>query len=192
VNYADVAIDADWIPAGKTFSYRVPRHLAVEPGQLVWVQFGRNYVQGVVISLAETSAVSEEETRDILHPVEPSPLIGSLALELAEWIGQTYLCSPFESVAPMLPPGFRAHQESRLTAVSGPDDEASLASFREPVRESWRHLAESGKACDEPDFLKRIEANPNRLNVARRDLRRLVDRGMVKKDVSLPRPRPHR
>ena len=192
MNYADVAIDADWIPAGKTFSYRVPRHLAVEPGQLVWVQFGRNYVQGVVISLSSASAVSEEETRDILHPVEPSPLIGSLGLELAEWIGQTYLCSPFEAVAPMLPPGFRAHQESRLTAVPGVDDDASLASFREPVREAWRELSASGTACDEPDFLKRIETNPNRLDIARRDLRRLVDRGMIKKDVSLPRPRTHR
>ena len=192
MNYADVAIDADWIPAGKTFSYRVPRHLAVEPGQLVWVQFGRNYVQGVVIRLAEQSQVSEEETRDILHPVEPSPLIGSLGLELAEWIGQTYLCSPFEAIGPMLPPGFRAHQQSRLTAVSGLHDDASLTSFREPVREAWRELAASGKACDEPDFLKRIETNPNRLDIARRDLRRLVDRGMVKKDVSLPRPRTHR
>ena len=159
---------------------------------MVWVQFGRNYVQGVVISLSSASAVSEEETRDILHPVEPSPLIGSLGLELAEWIGQTYLCSPFEAVAPMLPPGFRAHQESRLTAVPGVDDDASLASFREPVREAWRELSASGKACDEPDFLKRIETNPNRLDIARRDLRRLVDRGMVKKDVSLPRPRTHR
>ena len=192
MNYADVAIDADWIPAGKTFSYRVPRHLPVEAGQLVWVQFGRNYVQGVVISLAEQSQVSEEETRDILHPVEPSPLIGSLGLELAEWIGQTYLCSPFEAVAPLLPPGFRAHQQSRLTAVSGADDDASLSTFREPVREAWRELAASGKSGDEPDFLKRIETNPNRLDIARRDLRRLVDRGMVKKDVSLPRPRTHR
>ena len=192
MNYADVAIDADWIPAGKTFSYRIPRHLAVAPGQLVWVQFGRNYVQGVVIGLSEVSAVSEEETRDILHPVEPSPLIGSLGLELAEWIGQTYLCSPFEAVAPLLPPGFRAHQRSRLTAVPGADDDASLASFREPVREVWRELALSGKACDEPDFLKRIETNPNRVDIARRDVRRLVDRGLVRKEVSLPRPRTHR
>ena len=191
MNYADVAIDADWIPPGKTFSYRIPRHPAVEPGQLVWVQFGRSYVQGVVVSLSEASAVSEEETRDILHPVEPSPLVGLLGLELADWLGQTYLCAPFESVGPMLPPGFRAHQRSRLTAVSGADDEAALASFREATRDAWRELSASGKAGDEPDFLKRIEANPNRVDVARRDLRRLVDRGLVHKEVSLPRPRTH-
>ena len=190
MNYADVAIDADWIPPGKTFSYRIPRHLAVEPGQLVWVQFGRNIVQGLVISLADASAVTEEETRDILHPVEPSPLVGSLGLELAEWLGQTYRCSPFEAVAPMLPPGFRAQQRSRLTAVSGPDDTGELASFRETTRAAWQELADSARAGEEITFLKRIDAS--HANVARRELQRLVSRGLVRKEVSLPRPRTHR
>ena len=190
MNYADVAIDADWIPPGKTFSYRIPRHLAVEPGQLVWVQFGRNIVQGLVLSLADASAVSEEETRDILHPVEPSPLVGSLGLELAEWLGQTYRCSPFEAVAPMLPPGFRAQQRSRLTAIPGLDDTGELASFRESTRTAWQELANSSRACEEITFLKRID--PSHANVARRELQRLVARGLVRKDVSLPRPRTHR
>ena len=191
MNYADVAIDADWIPPGKTFSYRIPRQLAVEPGQLVWVQFGRSYVQGVVVSLSDASAVSEEETRDILHPVEPSPLVSAQGLELADWLGQTYLCAPFAAVGPMLPPGFHAHQRSRLTAVAGPDDDGSLASFRQATQDAWRDLAASGRTWDEPDFLKRIESSPNRVDLARRDLRRLVDRGMVQKEVSLPRPRTH-
>ena len=190
MNYADVAIDADWIPPGKTFSYRVPRHLPVEPGQLVWVQFGRNVVQGLALSLADASAVSEEETRDILHPVEPSPLVSSLGLELAEWLGQTYRCSPFEAVAPMLPPGFRAQQRSRLTAISGVADAGELASFREPTRIAWQELADSSTAWEEITFLKRID--PTRANVARRELQRLVGRGLVRKEVSLPRPRTHR
>ncbi len=190
MNYADVAIDADWIPPGKTFSYRIPRHLAVEPGQLVWVQFGRSYVQGVVVSLADASAVSEEETRDILNPVEPSPLIGSLGLELAQWLGETYLCSPFEAVSAMLPPGFRSHQRARLTAVSGPDDEAALASFRDTTRAAWRELLASGRPGEEAHVLRQIDAN--RANSARRELQRLVDRGLVRREVSLPRPRTHR
>ena len=190
MNYADVAIDADWIPPGKTFSYRVPRHLAVEPGQLVWVQFGRNIVQGLVLNLADASAVSEEETRDILHPVEPSPLVGSLGLELAEWLGQTYRCSPFEAVAPMLPPGFRGQQRSRLTAISVPDDTGELASFRETTRVAWQDLAVSSRAWEEIEFLKRID--PTHANLARRELQRLVSRGFVRKEVSLPRPRSHR
>ncbi len=190
MNYADVAIDADRIAPGKTFSYRILRHLPVEPGQLVWVQFGRNIVQGVVLRLADESAVSEAETRDILRPVEPSPLVNSLGLELADWLGQTYLCSPFEAVAPLLPPGFHAQQHSRLTAVSGATDAADLARLREPTRNAWRQLLESGKPCEEANFLKQIAAN--RANSARRELQRLVDRGMVHQQITLPRPRAHR
>ena len=189
MNFADVAIDADWIASGKTFSYRIPRHLPVEPGQLVWVQFGRNIVQGVVLRLADRSAVSEEETRDILHPVEPSPLVSSLGLELADWLGQTYLCSPFAAVAPMLPPGFHSQQRSRLTAVSGADDDADLARLRESTRNAWRQLLESGRPCEEAAFLKQIDAN--RASLARRELQRLVDRGMIRKEITIPRPRTH-
>ena len=190
MDYADVAIDADWIQPGQTFSYRIPRHLAVEPGQLVWVQFGRNYVQGIVASLADRSAVPEEATRDILHPVEPSPLISALGLELAEWIGHTYRCSPFEALQPFLPAGFHAHQLSRLTAVSGATDAADLQSVRAATRRAWEQLAESGKVIEEPAFLKQLD--PDRPSVARRELQRLVDRGMILKKVSLPRPRTHR
>ncbi len=189
MNYADVAIDADWIPPGRTFSYRIPRHLAVEPGQLVWVQFGRSYVQGLVVALADASAVAEDDTRDILHPVEPSPLVSALGLELAEWMGRTYLCSPFEAVLPLLPTGFHVHQRSRLTAVSGVNDAADLASLRESTRDAWLQLAESGRTVEESEFLKQVE--PDRPNAARRELQRLVARGMVLKDVSLPRPRTH-
>ena len=190
MNYADVAIDADWIPPGKTFSYRIPRHLPVEPGQLVWVQFGLSYVPGLVVGLADASAVAEEDTRDILHPVEPSPLVSALGLELAEWMGRTYLCSPFEAVLPLLPTGFHLHQRSRLTAVSGANDAADLASLRESTRDVWLQLAESGRTVEEPEFLKQVE--PARPIAARRELQRLVARGMVLKEVSLPRPRTHR
>ena len=190
MNYADVAIDADWIPPGKTFSYRIPRHLAVEPGQLVWVQFGRSLVQGIVLRLADKSAVSEEETRDILHPVEPSPLLNSLGLELADWLGQTYLCSPFEAVAPLLPPGFHAQQRSRLTAVPGASDDADLSHLRDTTRNAWQQLLASGKPGEEAAFLKQID--PQRANIARRELQRLVDRGMIHKEITLPRPRTHR
>ena len=177
VNYADVAIDADWIQPGRTFSYRIPRQRSVEPGQLVWVQFGRSFVQGLVVSLADASAVSEAETRDILHPVEPSPLVSAQGIELAHWLGQTYLCSPFEAAAPLLPTGFRAHQRSRLTAVSGADDQAALASFREATRCAWQELADTGKAAEETRFLHRMEPNPMRAAAAGRELRRLVERG---------------
>ena len=68
--FAEVAVDA---PAGhsRTFSYSIPPRFRVEPGQLVWVPFGRRILQGVVMVLAAAPQV--DATRDILQPVEPGP-----------------------------------------------------------------------------------------------------------------------
>ena len=89
-----------------------------------------------------------------------------------------------------MPVGFHAQQRSRLAAVTGVNNAADLASLRAAARAAWAALAESGDTVEESAFLKRIDARND--NLARRELQRLVDRGMVSKKVSLPRPRAHR
>ena len=73
MDYADVAIDADWIQPEQTFSYRIPRHLAVEPGQLVWVQFGRKYVQGIVSALPIGRRCPKKPRETSCIPSNPRP-----------------------------------------------------------------------------------------------------------------------
>ena len=109
--YAEVAVDA---PVGysRTFSYSIPDGVRVEPGQLVWVPFGRRILQGVVMELA--SAPQVEVTRDVLQAVEPGRLLDETALTLARWLASYYLCSLFEALALFLPPGFKAQVRSRI------------------------------------------------------------------------------
>ena len=75
LRYAEVAVDAPVAPS-RTFSYSIPRPIVVEPGQLVWVPFGRRVAQGVVVELAAAPQV--EITRDVLQSIEPSPLLSSV------------------------------------------------------------------------------------------------------------------
>ena len=58
----------------RTFSYHVPDGMRLQPGQLVWVPFGRRTLQGLVMELAAAPQVSE--TRDIRQAVEPAPPAG--------------------------------------------------------------------------------------------------------------------
>ena len=51
MRYAEVAVDAP-VAHSRTFSYSIPPRFVVEPGQLVWVPFGRRVAQGVVVELA--------------------------------------------------------------------------------------------------------------------------------------------
>ncbi len=101
MGYAEVAVDA---PAGnRTFSYRVPDSLTVQPGQAVLAPFGPRNVVGIVFELAEHPQV--ERTRDIVDLVHPGVLLRAHQLTLARWLAGTYMASLYEAAALMLPPG---------------------------------------------------------------------------------------
>jgi primosomal protein N' (replication factor Y) len=178
MRYAEVAVDAV-VAHSRTFSYSVPPRFTVEPGQLVWVPFGRRVLQGLVVELVDTPKVPE--TRDILQPVEPSPLIDSQHLQLGRWISAHYRCSLFTAIAPLLPPGFENHVRSRITAV--PDAASKTVDQRPETVEALRELAAKKTGLDESDFTKLLGSNGSR------ELTRLADRGLVRRSLTMPRPR---
>ena len=178
MRYAEVAVDAA-VGQSRTFSYSVPPRFTVEPGQLVWVPFGRRVLQGLVVELVAVPNVPE--TRDILQPVEPSPLIGPKHLQLGRWISARYRCSLFTAFAPFLPPGFEAHVRSRITAVPGADP--ANGRLRPESVAALAELSEKKTGLDEADFAKLLGGNGNR------ELARLVDKGLVRRRLTMPRPR---
>ena len=176
MKYAEVAVDA---PVGslKTFSYSIPEQFSIEPGQLVWVPFGRRVAQGIVTTLVAVPQV--EVTKDILQPVEPAPLINSTGLELAQWISRYYLCSWFDALSLFLPPEFKAQVRSQLTPA--PFAEEDLSAIRPRTREGLLSLADKSR-MSEGEFTKLLGSN------GAREVNRLIDRGMVHRRVELPRP----
>ncbi|PKB71708.1 MAG: primosomal protein N' [SAR202 cluster bacterium Io17-Chloro-G6] len=178
MRYAEVAVDAV-VGHSRTFSYSILPRFTVEPGQLVWVPFGARVLQGLVVELVDVPNVPQ--TRDILQPVEPSPLIDPLHLQLGRWISAHYRCSMFTALAPLLPPGFEAHVRSRITAVPGADPAA--ANLRPESVEALEVLSAKKTGLDEADFTKLLGRNGGR------ELGRLVDRGLVRRRLTMPRPR---
>ena len=176
MTYAEVAVHA---PVGydRTLSYGVPQRFSVEPGQMVWAPLGSRPVQGVVFQLAEQPQV--EVTRDLIAPLEPSPLVSPVGLELARWLSSYYLCSLFDAVALMLPPGFQSLVRSYLTAPSADPRDSSVTVKGEVALE---HL--SGKTqVRESELVKLLGKD------GERELRRLLARGLVRRGWELPRPR---
>jgi len=178
MTYAEVAVDAA-VGHSRTFSYSVPPRFTVEPGQLVWVPFGRRVLQGLVVELVALPNVPE--TRDILQPVEPSPLIGPQHLQLGRWISARYRCSLFTAFAPLLPPGFEAHVRSRITAVPGA--EPANGNLKPESVDALAELTAKTTGLEEADFIKLLGGNGSR------ELGRLVDKGLVRRRLTMPRPR---
>ena len=180
MKYAEVAVDAP-VSHSRTFSYSIPHRFRIQPGQLVWVPFGRRTLQGVVMELTPAPAV--EVTKDILQPVEPAPLLDATALTLARWISRYYLCSLFDAVALFLPPGFKAQVRSRVLPV--PLAETDLEKLRPETQAALQSLAE-GKGLVEGEFAKLL----GRAGV--REVNRLTERGLIHRRVNIPRPRTFR
>jgi primosomal protein N' (replication factor Y) len=166
----------------RTFSYSIPEEkFSLEPGQLVWVPLRRRVTQGLVMSLADAPQV--EVTRDVLQPVEPSPLLSPLRLQLATWLSQYYRCSLFSAVELLLPPGFKAQVRSRISPLAL--DESRLESLRPQAREALEKLG-SHSHLSEAEFVKLLGRNGSR------ELDRMADAGLVSRQVDLPRPRTFR
>lgn len=179
LSYAEVAVDAPVRP-GRAFSYHIPEALPIVPGQLVWVPFGRRTLQGIVMELAAVPKV--EETKAILQPVEPAPLLDAAALSLAQWLSRYYLCSLFDAAALFLPPGFKAHALSQLRPAAVPADAAALVRLQDQTRAALQTLAEKG-VLTEAEFSKLLGRNGGR------EVNRLIAQGLIRRQVQLPRPR---
>ncbi|MFH1085835.1 MAG: primosomal protein N' [Chloroflexota bacterium] len=117
----------------REWHYRIPEHLrgAVGPGQLVWVPFGGQYLQGVVIGLADRAPVAD--LRDIDQLVDPEPVLSEAHLHLALWISDYYLAPIHLVIQTMLPPGLTQTAET-LFALA-PED-----GTRPPLQDSAAEL----------------------------------------------------
>ena len=102
--YAEVAVDAP-IRDGRTFTYSIPPHLTVEPGQMVQVPFGPRMADGIVFQISATTHI------DPVRPLEATDSLGRILLpshlDLARWISDYYMAPLYAAAALMLPPGFR-------------------------------------------------------------------------------------
>jgi primosomal protein N' (replication factor Y) len=88
-----------------SFDYHIPAEYAglVQPGSLVNIPFGRQNVQGVVVSLVDEPAV--DETRDITALVDVEPVLTAYQLLLAQRMAQDNLATLSQCIDLMVPPG---------------------------------------------------------------------------------------
>ena len=102
MRYAEVAVDCP-VDRPETFSYSVPDHLVVVPGDVVQAPFGPRTVKGVVFEVGRPPRV--EQTRDIVQVADGGPFILPHGLALARWVAAHYRSTLFAAAASMLPPG---------------------------------------------------------------------------------------
>ncbi len=112
MSYAEVCVS---VLAGRRqlFTYRVPPSMDIKLGSGVWVPFGARIVQGIVVELAEFTAV--EAVRPLGGLIQAEPILTSTQLAAARWLADYYYAPLFEALALFLPPGFVRQTTFRLS-----------------------------------------------------------------------------
>ena len=142
-----------------TFHYHLPHELEphLKPGHLVWVPFGAQEVQGIVIRLSADAPVT---TKPIKRLARPEPVLTETQLDLAAWIADYYIASFAEALRLFLPPGLlsKRNSKTRNNARAKREIQVALAVDTDTIR---ARLLTLGRETQQATLLAWLLAHPD-------------------------------
>src|SRR5688500_2055771 len=176
--FVEVAVNSG-MPHRQAFSYATPDGVALQPGDAVFVPFGRRFLQGIVLEAPEVPSFHDPKLIDAR--IGDRPVISPQRAKLAQWISDYYLAPLFPSVALMLPPGFERKPLTYYQSFVSADD---LPNHKVPPRQRTvlEHLIAAGRS-EQKDIERDIDAK----NIATA-LSQLVERGLIERSYGHGRP----
>ncbi len=159
------------------FDYRLPAAMAgLEVGSVVRVPFGRRRTLGVVVELAETSALPPERLAEPLEALEAG--VPAELVRLGLWVAAEYCSTPARGLQLVLPPGTGAGGQRVRTRT---ELRAEIAAAGEEALAGGGRLGARQRAVLEA--LRAGEMSAGELAAAvgadRQVLRRLEERGLI-------------
>ncbi len=141
----------------QTFSYALPPDLEgrVQPGHLIWVPFGRQTVQGIVIQLVPAPAFP---TKDVQRLARPLPVLTPAQIRLAEWTAHTYVAALSEAVKLFLPPGLLTKDPDSLGVRAKREEQVEILVDR---AEMLRRLPTLGRETQQVTVLAWLLDHPD-------------------------------
>ena len=111
--YADVLVEIRSKHIDKTFTYHIPDSLKddVCVGKRVLVLFGRQEVEGYVLSLKDKVDI---ETKDLLAVLDDEPVLNEEMLELGKFLQEKTLSSLSSCYSTILPKALKASKKSHI------------------------------------------------------------------------------
>ena len=162
------------LPLQGTFTYSLPEAMReqVSVGARVIVPFGhKKFYTGIVTGFSPVEP-KEYQVKEILHVLDPRPMLRHPQLRFWDWIAEYYLCSVGDVFRAAVPAGMKIESETRFEANPDYDlDEMAMLSEREAM--AAQLLQAKGKLS-----AKDIEKETGFANVPAL-MQRLVDKGAV-------------
>lgn len=149
-----IAVDS---PIGKlqTYTYSTDENSPIALGELVWVPFGKNTVQGIVVNRETNSNLSR--IKAVIKLVGTNYKLSEKQLEIGIWISRHYQTSLFTALSLFLPPGAK----NKVSYSYKIQHEQSL-NIPEALRETVNSLSNLS-SITERDLKKTLGPKPDSL-----------------------------
>ena len=110
--YINVLVELKAKKLDKTFTYSVPSSLVdkIEVGKRVLVPFGKQKLEGFILSFCSDSDFSYE-VKDIISIIDDDVVINDEMMDLGQYIKKKTLCTLISAYQTMLPSALKAHKD---------------------------------------------------------------------------------
>ncbi len=133
MRYAQVIVDLSSEQVDRLFTYAIPEGMELLPGNRVEVSFGRQVLEGFVISLSADTELDPAIIKPIRRKLEEYPAVLPELIALSQWMQRKYHCNLVDGLRQMIPAPMRGGRIREKTVsvarliVGGEDLSAALA-----------------------------------------------------------------
>ncbi len=195
-SYVKVAVNSNRA-SYMTFSYSIPAALQIQIGQLIYVPFGRQVFQGIVVEgPLDTPGFDPSQVRPIIQAELPEVILSSEQLQLAKWLSSYYFSPLWDCLKQFFPPGVARTPEKMLLrkkraqrsveVMNQSEKESGLVPSSD--QEKILHSLSYAEAISEKTTYSAFKTtmSKNKFDAAIKSLQML---GFVEVRYSLPKPR---
>ena len=178
--YAAVAVEKTTMEFDSLFTYEIPEGIEVSEGMRVIVPFGRADKHRVGVVFRVTEEHPSGRIKPVFAPADKESFISPEMLALAEYMRESTLCTYYDAVKTMLPPGLAVYinEKHSINTVK-----ARLAEAGGELSEDEFRLVSEAERCSGEKELEALFKTPE--NAAA--VKKLSEKGIILLHESLKR-----
>lgn len=130
------------LPLREPFDYAIPDGMDLRVGMRVMVPFGRRTMMGVVVGLADSTAL--KQTKEVAAVLDAEPKISPAMLEFTRWVAEYYLAGWGEVLPLAFPPWIKGKRRKAKEVPASKLPKASKAPKLSEAQKAAGKAIESG------------------------------------------------
>lgn len=156
-HYALVAVEKTAFAFDSLFTYEIPAGTDIKAGMRVIVPFGRADKHRIGVVFAVTDEKPVKAVKQIFAAADDGSYLSPEMLSIAEYMRESTLCTYYDAVRTMLPPGLAVYiNEKHTVNISA----ARLAQADGELSEDERELVDRAEKCANDKELEELLGSP--------------------------------